>query len=426
MHDLFTRREFVHKGLGLIGLCGTVPTFLSRTVWAMTDPTDVPLTRSKPGVPDDRVLVVIQLAGGNDGLNTIVPYRHDLYYRARRRIAIAPQDTLRLDDEFALHPAATGLKTLYDEGLLAIVQGAGYPNPNRSHFVSTDIWESADPKRRTYSGWVGRYFDNCCRGSATADSNLGLALTQQSPLAMVGEEFSPVTFTDPNRLRWRGHRSNPGGEAVFARLNRPREDDHDPDGSPRRVSALDYIRRSALDARVSADEIHRAVENEGRGPGDLTGQLATVARMIASDLPTKVYYLSLGGFDTHSDQVGRQQRLLTRLGDGLSSFFATLDQMGLADRVALMTFSEFGRRVSENGSGGTDHGTAAPMFVAGASIKPGLHGQHPRLDHLDDNGDLIHTTDFRSVYAAVLREWLGVNPEKILRGQFAKMSLFKT
>ena len=218
MTDPLNRRQFVGHGLGLIGLAATVPGFWPAP--CTPSPTRVPTSLASTGsaAATDRVLVVLQLAGGNDGLNTVVPFRNDDYHRARPRLGIAADNALKLTDQFGLHPAATGLKRLYDDGLLAVVHGVGYPNPNRSHFVSTDIWETADPQRRARTGWIGRYLDSQCRGADPPDPKLAVALRPETPLSLKGDTFSPLTFTDANRLRWQAHPTNRGAERVFNQL----------------------------------------------------------------------------------------------------------------------------------------------------------------------------------------------------------------
>lgn len=435
---IHTRREFMNKGLALISASATVPFFLDRTAWAISDPFDTPLVKSKPGANDERVLVVLQLAGGNDGLNTVVPFENDLYHKARPRIRVAKNDVLKINDELGFHPKADGLKQLYDDGLLAVVQGVGYPNPNRSHFVSTDIWSTADPTEATHNGWIGRYFDCSCTGMDRPDPKLGIALTQEAPLAMMGKRFSPVSFNRPEELSWRGPGARGAGLDAFEELNAI-EHLNQPKTSARldESGALAYLQRMAMNAQTSAREIQDAAgvsvgRRRGRasrlrrGGGLLSQQLAMVRRMIAAGLDTKVYYVSMGGFDTHAGQIGRHQNLLTQLSQALTSFVKDLREDGLLDKVLLMTFSEFGRRVAENGSQGTDHGAAAPLFVVGNRIKPGLHGDHPSLEPGKlDSGDLKWQTDFRSIYAAILHDWLKTDAGKILGGRFKKMGLFR-
>ncbi len=437
-----TRREFLHKGLALVSASATVPLFLDRTAWAIADPLDVPLLKNKPGANDDRVLVVVQLAGGNDGLNTVIPFEDDLYYKARPRLAVPKGQALRLDDHVAFHPEAEGLKALYDDGLLAVIQGVGYPNPNRSHFIATDIWATADPTERTHDGWIGRYFDCTCSGRDRPDPKRGIALTSESPLAMQGVRFNPVSFSRPEELTWRGPGARGAGLDAFKKLNATARGAGaaDPDLLDE-SSALAYLERIAMDARASAEEIQNAAgassagrfgrrENrpfaQGRGNNQLSQQLTMVRRMIAAGLDTKVYYVSMGGFDTHAGQVGRHQNLLRQLGTALAEFTTGLKEDGLLDRVLLMTFSEFGRRVAENASQGTDHGAAAPLFVIGGNIRPGLHGRHPSLEPAKlDRGDLKWHTDFRSIYTSVLKDWLRADATKILGSKFKSLDLFK-
>ena len=433
-----TRRAFLHRGLTLVGAATTVPAFLERTAWALDDPHDAPLTKSKPGVPSERVLVVVQLAGGNDGLNTIIPFTNDNYYRLRPRLSLAKDDVLRLNDELGLHTAAEGLKELYDEGLLSVVQAVGYPNPNRSHFQSTDIWMSADPGEAAHSGWLGRYFDCTCKGNDPPDPQSGIALTAEAPLALMGARYRPVAFSTPDQLTWRPGPGNDGAEDAFAKLNQP---DQGGRASRRagsaaaaaKASTIDYLHRTALDARLSAEQIQTAAGMQvGRrrrevdflrpNRTDLAGQLRMVARMIAAGLPTRVYYVSMGGFDTHANQLQTHENLMRNLGRALATFVSDLKASGDIDRVLVMTFSEFGRRVEENASGGTDHGVAAPMFLIGKPAIPGIHGEHASLTDLD-NGDLKWKIDFRRVYAAILSGWLKADPKRILSGDFGGMKL---
>ena len=429
---IHTRRDFLQKGLTLISTAATVPCFLDRTALAIADPLGIIQGGYRPPAKDDRVLVVLQLAGGNDGLNTIIPYQNDLYYKTRPKIGIPKKDVLKVNDELGFHPQARGLKQLYDAGLLSIVQAVGYPNPNRSHFIATDIWATADPNQRTYNGWIGRYFDCTCAGTARPDPKSGIALTTEEPLAMVGERFSPVSFNKPSDLTFRGPGAKGGGRKAFDQLNtlrpsqRRRKDSHDEAG------AIAFLERTAMDARQTAKEIQsaartRAGRRGGRGGGSqLARQLSMVRRMIAADLDTRVYYVSMGGFDTHAGQANRHAALMNQLGAALTQFFDELKRDRLLDRVVLMTFSEFGRRAAENGSQGTDHGVAAPLFIAGSAIRPGIHGEHPSLDPDKlDQGDLKWNKDFRSIYTSVLTDWLKADAKKILGAKFETVDLFR-
>ena len=443
-HPIHTRRAFLGRGLTLVSAGATVPLFLDRTAWAIADPFDHKLVGSAPGVPDDRVLVVVQMAGGNDGLNTIVPYRNDRYYQARPQLGIKKEAALKLTDDLGVHPAAVGFKLLFDDGLLAIVQGVGYPNPNRSHFVSTDIWATADPTKRNHDGWLGRYFDCECGGEDRPDPRLGIAITRESPLAMRGDTFSPVSFASPAELTWRSPGADDAVRETFDDLNGV---DGDPTASPGKRSnqkaALSYLRRVAMDAMTGAREIQDAAgasaarDRRGRNNqqrrrqanrrgGALGQQLGMVRRMIKAGLKTKVFYVSQGGYDTHAGQANRHRNLIAQLTQAIAAFVKDLKSDGLLDKVVLMTFSEFGRRVAQNASGGTDHGAAAPLFVVGSQVRPGVHGKHPSLEpERLDRGDLKWTTDFRGVYAGILNGWLKADADKILGGTFKGLKLIR-
>lgn len=431
----FTRRAFLHRGLTLASASVTIPWFLQSSAEALARP-DGGRTTSLPGVPEDRVLVVVQLAGGNDGLNTVVPFGDPEYYKARPAIGIPAAQTLRLGSGptgggIGLHPRLTGLKALYDEGLLAIVQGVGYPNPNRSHFKSMDIWHTADTTG-TGDGWIGRYFDNQCAGEpggGGCSGHAGIALGRTAPLAMQGRAFKPISFESADLFRWTGldlHESMRAPYEQIARAGAAAGAD-----APAPDSAAAFLTRTALDAQIASERIRKAVE--ARPPvaypsNPLARQLAMVASMIRHGLETRVYYVALGGFDTHAGQGAQQGphgNLLDQLAQSLAAFHADLKQSGNDGRVLTMTFSEFGRRVGQNGSGGTDHGTAAPMFLIGPMVRAGLIGKHPSLKDLDE-GDLKFGTDFRSVYAGVLEGWMKADAAKVLGRKFAPASVVRS
>jgi uncharacterized protein (DUF1501 family) len=430
--SLQTRREFLKKGLTVAAAGLTVPSFVTRTAWALNDPRDLKPVRSVPGVPDDRILVVLQLAGGNDGLNTIVPYANDDYYRVRPTLGIPREQVLRLDDQIGMHPQLAGLKSLYDDGKLAIVQGVGYPNPNRSHFRSMEIWETASGSDQVEKyGWIGRYFDNTCPGEPKP--TLAVTIGNEAPRTIRNLHAIGVSLEDPERFRWMP--GSPMAETaqveqrVFQELNQPAGAGAGRGSNPgadRPLASLDFLQRTAMNARVSSDQI-REVARKYRGTvqyppaGQLSQSLRLIAAMIAGNLGTRVYFASLGGFDTHAGQRGTHTQLLTQLGAAVRAFYQDLQTQGNADRVLVMSFSEFGRRVAENASGGTDHGTAAPMFLFGNPVKPGLYGSHPSLTDLDNN-DLKFTTDFRSVYATVLEKWLGADSRAVLNGSFPTLA----
>jgi uncharacterized protein (DUF1501 family) len=427
----FTRRSFLHHGLVLTSAAVTIPAFLQRSAYAMQAPRGL---SSIPGVPEDRVLVVVQLGGGNDGLNTVVPFADPAYAKARPSIAIPQRSVLKLSghDGVGLHPQLTGLRDLYDQGLVSIYQGVGYPNPNRSHFKSMDIWQTADVSG-TGTGWLGRFFDNECCGKPTEtgsrptpDPMAGVAIGREAPLAMQGTFSKPIGFENPELFRWLG-------SGVDASLTTPYQDlvkpEHTDGAHPESQAA--FLTRTALDAQLSSEQIRKAVARRPETPypgNELARQLAMVSSMIRAGLKTRVYYVTLGGFDTHAGQGGengRHAQLMNQLGSSLLAFYSDLKSQGNDGRVMTLTFSEFGRRVAQNASGGTDHGTAAPMFLAGPMVRPGLFGDQPSLTDLDQ-GDLKHTLDFRSVYAGVLEHWLKADSKAVLEGVFRPVQALRT
>jgi uncharacterized protein (DUF1501 family) len=429
-NHLSTRRLFLQRGLTLLAATPTIPAFLDQTVMALADPLDAPRVQ-RPSGKDGKVLVVVQLSGGNDGLNTVVPFADDAYHKARPGIRHDPKTLHKLNDTVGLHPNLRPLFELYQDGRLALVQGVGYPNPNRSHFRSMDIWQSAQPEReQPTSGWVGRFFDNACAGAPAAasapDPHAGINIGPTLPLAMQGERAMPLSLERPEAYRYRGtdraryetlNGIGPGAAGVGPRAS------HGPS------STLDFLHRTAMDAQVSSDDILRVTQNyQPAGvtypKGDLGEGLRLVAAMIHGGLSTRVYYVSLGGFDTHAGERGRHDQLMGRFSEAVGAFWKDLAGQKNDERVLMMTFSEFGRRVAQNASGGTDHGTAAPMFLMGPRVKAGVVGAHPSLTDLD-HGDLKYKTDFRSVYATVLQSWLDTPSKPILGQQFNALPVLK-
>jgi uncharacterized protein (DUF1501 family) len=429
-HELKTRREFLRTGLLGGSLSWTLPAFLSRTMQTLHAQADGALIQGVTG-RDGNILVVLQLAGGNDGLNTVIPTGNDEYRKARPTLGLTDSSILRIDPATGLHPSLSGLASAYQDGHLAIVQGVGYPNPNRSHFRSTEIWATAvDSDKSSTTGWIGRYFDNACSGS---DALVGVAMASQMPQAMSAATPTGVLYQGGSGggNKKNGKKKNATSDPAMM----PMEDDEDAGeaggsigmlngpGNLGKMSALDFLERTEMDAKVSQQEISNAsakAKNTVPFPSSRLGQnFAMVSRLIAGGMPTRIYYLSLGGFDTHTQQTDAHARLLKEMGDAVSAFLADLKAQGNLGRVTLMTFSEFGRRVKENASGGTDHGAAAPLFLAGGGVKAGLLGQMPSLAPKDlFDGDVKYNTDFRSVYATVLEKHLGVKSEPILKKSF--------
>ena len=426
-----TRRDFLRSAVLGASATWTLPGFVDRTFAEMGQGAADSAVQFASG-KDDTILVVLQMAGGNDGLNTLVPFGNDAYHKARPRIGKKAKDVIKLEDGLGLNSSMPFLGALFKDGGLGVVQGVGYPNPNRSHFVSTSIWETADTSNKSGTGWLGRYFDNACEG---IDPTVGISFNKTTPESFGAMRNPGVSLSSPELYRWiHGGGQKAEAEGFFSEMNQPTAHDEDESGGSIDMPAggktggisgesnLDFLERVALDAQVSSKKIlevaakHKTnVQYDGT---PISRNLNLVSRMIAGGMPTRVYYVSHGGFDTHTGQVNSHDRLLGQLDTALKSFFTDLKQQGNDKRVVLMTFSEFGRRVSENASGGTDHGKASCMFVAGGGVKGGLYGKYPSLTELSQ-GDLAHTVDFRSVYADLLGGWLkapGIG--KILGGDF--------
>jgi uncharacterized protein (DUF1501 family) len=440
---LKTRREFLRSTVLGGAVTWTVPVFLSRTFSALHAEAANKATQLVTG-RDGPILVVLQMAGGNDGLNTVVPFTNDFYYRARPRLGLPAKSILKLNDTFGFHPGLTGLKSLYDQGLLSIAHGVGYPNPNRSHFRSTEIWQTAsDAKKFEKYGWIGRYFDNACKG---ADPTVGVSIGRQMPQAFASSKPVGVSLDNPENYRFASLDTPENGEMgssemFFRELNQPSmtEDEANPGSTIGEVggrvqaagSPLDYLERTALDAQISSDKIlavSKQVQNKANYPASpLANSLKLVARLIGGGLPTRIFYVSQGGYDTHTNQTAAHERLLKDMGDSVKAFIDDMKAQGNFERVVLMTFSEFGRRVAENANNGTDHGAAAPLFVVGAKVNAGFVGRAPSLAPADlQNGDLKFTTDFRSIYAGVLEQWLQTDSLPVLGRKFEPAPLFAT
>ncbi len=437
---LRTRREFLRSTILGGALAYSAPAFLANTFTALQAEAADSATQTATG-RDGTILVVLQMAGGNDGLNTVVPFSNDDYRRARPRIGLAANDVLKLNEDVGFHPSLAGFKGLYDSGNLAVIQGIGYPNPNRSHFRSTEIWQTAsDSEKFEKYGWLGKYFDNTCSG---CDPTIGVNIGRQMPQAFAAQKPVGVSLENPQGYRYiSSQRGRSEDEASFRKLNEmdggmaPEAGGGDSNSgdtigslhgaTPHSGSALDFLERTAMDAELSSDKIRAIslkVENKGNYPqSPLANNLKLVARLIGGGLPTRVFYVSQGGYDTHTNQIPTQQRLLKDLGDSVKAFTDDLKAQGNMSRVLVMTFSEFGRRVAENANGGTDHGAAAPMFVIGDKVKAGLLGKYPSLAPSElMNGDIKYNVDFRSVYAGILEGWLKTPSAPVLGRQFAPL-----
>ncbi len=440
---LQTRRQFLRTTMLGSALSWTVPAFLADTFSALHAGAADSATQIVTG-KDATILVVLQMAGGNDGINTVVPYSSDDYHRARPRLGLTGDQIIKINGDVGFNAALAGFKDLYDAGQLSVIQGVGYPNPNRSHFRSTEIWQTAsDADRIEKYGWLGRYFDNACAG---ADPTVGVTIGNQLPEAFFAKQPKGIVFNNPQNYRFvSGEHAKMGGadmtEESYKKLNELEMSGNAPEdnsggsiaslpaGMPMQGGrAVDFITRTALDAQVSSDEVRAIaarVKNQAEYPASQLGSsLGLVSKLIGGGLPTRVYYVSQGGYDTHTNQIGTQQRLLKDLGDSLKAFTADLKAQGNMQRVVVMTFSEFGRRVAENANGGTDHGAAAPMFVIGNQVKAGLLGRYPSLAPADlYQGDIRYNVDFRSIYAGLLEDWLKTPSAPILGRQFENLKV---
>ena len=359
----------------------------------------------------NKVLVVLQLSGGNDGLNTVIPYRNDLYYKNRPNLAINKTEAIGLTDDIGLHPELAALANLYQEGNMSILNNVGYPNPDRSHFRSMDIWHTAaNSNEYLTTGWLGRYLDAQCKGCDKPTQ--ALELDDILSLSMKGELDKAIAFKDANRLY------NTSQAKYFKALDAAHHQEH-------AEAPVDYLYKTMTETISSADYIFKQSKlcpAKGDYPkGDLGNSFRTIASLILSDINTKVYYVSLGSFDTHVGQQDKQKRLFKDMNAAIEAFTKDMKTNNRFDDVLLMTFSEFGRRVAANASGGTDHGTANNMFMIGGGLKQkGILNPMPDLSDLQD-GDLKYTTDFKNVYATVLQNWLGADYKTILGKEYELM-----
>jgi uncharacterized protein (DUF1501 family) len=436
---MLTRRKFIERSLqgsSLVAAGSVLPNFIARTAAA-----------AEPG--GDNILVVVELGGGNDGLNTVIPYGDDLYYKARPTLGYKKDEVLRIDDHLGFHPSLNALSELYKNDRLAVIQGVGYPNPNRSHFESMDIWQSADPRGKISNGWLARSLGQVrLQPGRIAAFHLG---QQQLPLALKGSSvgvpslnaekpfglsLGDTTFEAEPQTLGSAKRARPPRAAEHEKLIRALSEKS---AAGEDKSLMQFVQRTSVETYKTVDRLRDILKDELELPegeyqfdGDrykyaksgLAFQLQLVARMIKAGFGTRIFYVAHDGFDTHGDQRSDHQNLLATLSEAVGRFFGQLENTEHDKRVMLMTFSEFGRRVHENGSKGTDHGAASCMFLAGASVKAGVIGEHPSLaaDNLA-SGDLTHSIDFRQVYATLLDKWLGCDSTAVLMDKFKHVPL---
>jgi uncharacterized protein (DUF1501 family) len=409
---MVTRRDFLRTS-SLVALAPAVPEFLARSA------------RAAPSDQDGRGLVVVELNGGNDGINTVVPYADEAYPWLRKNVRLPKAELKKINDRVGLHPALADFAKLLEDGRLTVIQGVGYPNPNRSHFKSMAYWHTARLDEKSDNpasdqlvpglvngpGWLGRALDRTPALADRAPASVSVGLRPQ-PVALRGRKAVSAAVAHLDDFTLAGG-VNPS------------------DSFPAEVSGTDvraFVRRSVLDAYVAADQLKeagRAKDRDVRYPATgLAGDLRIVARLMKAGFGTRAYYVEQDGYDTHVSQLLTHERLLAELGGAVRAFLDDLKEAGLAERVAVLCFSEFGRRAAENGSYGTDHGTAGPVFLAGGRVKAGLVGATPSLSDLE-GGDLKMGIDFRRVYATVLADWLGLPANAVLGADYERLRLFK-
>ena len=407
-----TRRDFLAHST-LLGFGATVPSFLGRSALAAA-PAD------KAGAKDT-ILVVVQLTGGNDGLNTVIPFKDETYRKIRPTLAIPKDQVKKIADDLGLHPAMGELAKLYtDDAAVCIVQGVGYPNPNQSHFRSMDIWQAASTAETLKDGWLGK----AIKTRPVPAFHLS-GSNESSPLALAGATIRVPSVSSLEDFKLKTAASSGADDhaqkGVITAVA---------DSSAGNNGLLDFVSRTQMNTYASSEKLAQLGKNyQPKVPyptTPLANKLKLAAQLIDGGIGARIFYVSIDGFDTHAGQggsAGHHATLLQQVSDSISAFYRDLAGRGHKDRLAIMTFSEFGRRAHENGSKGTDHGSGAPMFLVGGAVKAGVVGEHPSLTKLED-GNLIHSTDFRRVYAAVLEKWLGVDPMPILGGEFKAVEVF--
>jgi uncharacterized protein (DUF1501 family) len=403
-----TRKEFIKlssSGIGLLAFGQFAPEFLVRSAMASSP---------KPE-KDKSILVLVQLAGGNDGLNTLVPYEDSNYYNLRPKIAIKKKDAIALNSTHGLHPSMSKMFDLYNSGKMGIIQNVGYPNPNRSHFRSTEIWETAmDSDRTSSTGWIGRFLDNACSGMPSDSHDpAAIHMTGNTPQSFGGKK-PHSTFGFVNRIN---RRDNDDTRKLLesSYADKMMGDDNST-----------FLKQTLMNTLVTERKVQQkldAYKPSYKYPNsNLASSLRNVAALIHAGLPTRVYFVSIGGFDTHSNQLLNHGNLLSQLSEALFAFQKDLEGHKLDNQVTTMTFSEFGRRPNENDSAGTDHGTAAPLFVLGSNIKGGVYGKAPNLK-LQKNQDVEFSTDFRQVYSTLLEKWMNCPPEPVLFKKYSSLDI---
>jgi uncharacterized protein (DUF1501 family) len=403
------RRDFLKAslaGTGLVTWGLSVPRFLARTASAAP-------TADKVGAKDT-ILVVVELNGGNDGLNTVIPFKDPEYAKLRPTLKQPESQIKKLTDDIGLHPQLGPLADIYNESALAVVQGVGYPNPTQSHFDSMDIWQSAIREQARTDGWIGR----ALKGMPPATPTFHIKrANEKSPLALEGAPARAPSIATLEEFQLQMAKDQ---RAVMEGVVK---------GAEKKPGLLDFVARTASNTYESSrrlQEIGKNYSPKAVYPPQfqLANNLKLAAQLIDADIGARIFYVSLEGFDTHSGQAGTHALLMIHLSTAISAFYKDMAARGHKDRILIMTFSEFGRRAKENGSRGTDHGSAAPMFLVGGKLKAGVHGKHPSLTDIPMS-NLQHHTDFRQVYAAILDKWLGVDSKAVLGAKYEPVDVLK-
>lgn len=408
-----SRRAMIKDGMLVVSAGMVMPAIFSRGIASAHAQSQERSTLAQAS--SGNILIVVQLAGGNDGLNTVVPYTDSQYNKLRPTLAVPETSVIRLDERLGLHPNLQPLKAIWDGGKMAIVEGVGYPNQSLSHFQAMDIWQTLDLNGNGSEGWLGKLVSGWVDKDGHPFQSLDVGVQTAQALSSIKAQVPTLASVETYRVY---------------------PDPADMDGGTARMSALMKLYNSypgtspyaalldatAVHAQTGSQQLHAAAaqyQPKVTYPqGPFAAGLKVLAETIVQGLGLRVGYVTLGGFDTHANEKTTHDLLMKTLADGLAAFYSDLDQHGKADNVVIMTWSEFGRRVEENGSEGTDHGTAAPMFVLGKPVSKGIFGAPPELNNLDANGNMKYTTDFRSVYATVLDRWMGASSKAVLGGTF--------
>ena len=412
-----SRRAMIKDGLLVVSAGMIMPSIFSRGVASAR-------AQSLEGSPlaqmgSDHTLIVVQMAGGNDGLNTVIPYTDPLYHQMRPTLAVSESGVVQLDSRLGLHSNLQPLKKLWDDGRLAIIEGVGYPNPSLSHFQAMDIWQTLDLNGNGREGWLGKLVSGMVDKDGHPFKSLDIGLQTSLALSSINAQV-PTLASVPSYSVRPDPADSDGGNARLQALMKLYN------SYPKTAPYAALLDTTALNAQEGSHQLHQADATYHPAVtypnGPFASGLKILAEAIVQDLGLRVGYVTLGGFDTHANQQTTHETLLTTLANGLSAFYNDLAAHGKADNVVVMTWSEFGRRVEENGSQGTDHGTAAPMFVLGNPVNKGIFGEPPSLSNLDDTGNLKYTIDFRSVYATILDRWMGASSKDVLGGSFGSQN----